>query len=191
MTSNELLSSLEKDVQSIIRKVQTEFVPLGEEMLNWKERPDRWSILECLEHLNKYSQFYNTELTKAIDSAQRESGTVESKSTWLGRKFIRMMHPDNSAKQKTFARMNPSQGTLDGTTIERFLKHQEDLLKLIHKSGIVNINRNYVPVEFMKLLKMNLGDAFQFVIVHERRHIEQAGKVKATLHMLNTPALKI
>ena len=191
MTSNELLSSLEKDVQSIIRKVQTEFVPLGEEMLNWKERPDRWSILECLEHLNKYSQFYNTELTKAIDSAQRESGTVESKSTWLGRKFIRMMHPDNSAKQKTFARMNPSQGTLDGTTIERFLKHQEDLLKLIHKSGIVNINRNYVPVEFMKLLKMNLGDALQFVIVHERRHIEQAGKVKATLHMLNTPALKI
>jgi len=190
MTSNELLISLEKDVQSIISKVQTEFVPLGEEMLNWKEAPDRWSILECLEHLNKYSQFYNTELVKVIDSAQRDSGKVEAKSTWLGKKFIRMMHPDNSAKQKTFARMKPSQGKLDGT-IERFLKHQDELLRLIHKSAFLNINRNYIPVEFMKLLKMNLGDALQFVIVHERRHIEQACKVKTTLDALNTPALKI
>jgi hypothetical protein len=43
----------------------------------------------------------------------------------------------------------------------------------------------------MKILKMNLGDALQFVIVHERRHFVQAVKVKATLETLRTPALKI
>ena len=87
--------------------------------------------------------------------------------------------------------MNSSLGNLDGSTIERFLKHQEELLGLIRKSLLININRNFVPVEFMKLLKMNLGDALQFVVVHERRHLVQAGKVKTTLEALRTPALKI
>ncbi|MBA4055707.1 MAG: DinB family protein, partial [Marivirga sp.] len=36
------------------------------------------------------------------------------------------------------------------------------------------LNKSHVPVEFMKLLKMNLGDALTFVIVHEQRHISQA-----------------
>ena len=36
------------------------------ETLNWKETPDRWSILECLEHLNLYGDFYIPEIRKRM-----------------------------------------------------------------------------------------------------------------------------
>ena len=32
--------------------------------LNFKENPERWSILECIEHLNMYGDFYLPEIEK-------------------------------------------------------------------------------------------------------------------------------
>ena len=114
MTPNELLNSLTLDVHSIIDTVEKEFIPLPDSRLNWKESPDRWSILECFDHLNRYCLYYNTRLGKSIEQARENiNSTDEAKSTWLGSKFIEMMHPDNVKRQKTFSRMNPSNSALD------------------------------------------------------------------------------
>jgi len=65
MKSNDLLNKLHKDVLAIIGTAK-EFETLPESDLNWKEHPKKWSILECLEHLNRYSDYYHLEIKKAI-----------------------------------------------------------------------------------------------------------------------------
>ena len=163
---------------------------MPEKILNWKETPKKWSILECLEHLNRYSIYYNAEIEKSILRAfKSDNSGVEAKSTWLGNRFIKMMHPDNTAKQKTFARMNPASSALNQSTLDKFLQHQNELLRLLQKASDVNLNKTSIPVEFIKLLKMNLGDGLQFVIVHELRHINQAKRVKAAADALALPIL--
>jgi hypothetical protein len=109
----------------------------------------------------------------------------------MGKKFIAMMHPDNKKKHKTFARMNPSHGSLKKEVIERFLKNQEELLDIVNEAAKIDLNKASIPVEFLKILRMNLGDALQFVVVHEQRHIRQAHRARANAETLMTPALKI
>jgi hypothetical protein len=191
MTSNDLLVKLQRDVLSIIDAAK-DFERLADSDLNWKEHQSKWSILECLEHLNRYSLYYNAEFKKAIGRALAANNLQhQAKSTWLGRKFIAMMHPDNTTKHKTFARMNPAQGSLKKEVIGRFLRDQQELLDILDLASKVDLNKASIPVEFLKILKMNLGDALQFVIVHEQRHVKQAVTVRSNIETLLSPALRI
>lgn len=191
MTSNDLLVKLRRDVLSII-DAGKDFEHLAESDLNWKEHQAKWSILECLEHLNRYSLYYNAEFKKAIArAASTNNNQHQVKSTWMGRKFIAMMHPDNTTKHKTFARMDPTEGSLKKEVIVRFLRNQQELLDILELASKVDLNKASIPVEFLKILRMNLGDALQFVIVHEQRHLKQAVAVRSNVETLLTPALRI
>ena len=174
MNSKELINTLTEQLNETIRITKESFLTLDSAQLNWKESPERWSILECIEHLNRYSHFYQPEIMKAIVFISHDNKTVEVRSSWLGKKFIRMMHPDNVKKQKTFARMNPANSSVSTEALQEFLKEQRGLLKVVNLASNVNPNKGKVPVEFFKLLKLNIGDALQFVVVHQQRHINQA-----------------
>jgi hypothetical protein len=65
--------------------------------------------------------------------------------------------------------------------LAEFRQHQEQLLQLLARAAHADLNRKAVPVEFFKLLKMRTGEAFEFVLVHEQRHMQQALRVKAGL----------
>ena len=191
MTSNDLLVKLQRDVLSIIDAAK-DFERLTDSDLNWKEHQAKWSILECLEHLNRYSLYYSVEFKRAIDrGVAANNNQQKAKSTWMGRKFIAMMHPDNTAKHKTFARMNPTEGSLKKEVIGRFLRNQRELLNILDLASKVDLNKASISVEFLKILKINLGDALQFVIVHEQRHLKQAVAVRSNVETLLTPALRI
>lgn len=192
MTSTEQLQSLLYDITSIEDTVKNDFSLLTESRLNWKENPWSWSILECLEHLNLYCNYYNHELRKSIDNSKKTGYPIEQpKSTWLGRKFIQMMHPDNIKKQKTLKRMNPANSALDKSVVKKFLQYQDELRHIVQDAKAINLNKSYVPVEFMKMLKMNLGDALTFVIVHQQRHIRQAKNVLNMNIPIKEPSLVI
>ena len=94
------------------------------------------------------------------------------------------MHPDNAKNQKTFVRMNPANSSVSTEALREFLKEQRGLLKILSLAQSVNLNKGRVSVEFFKLLKLNIGDALQFVVVHQQRHINQAltvlSKIKNT-----------
>ena len=194
MKTDFYLKSFQSKVQLLTQETKNNFFTQSEELLNWKERPDVWSVLECFEHLNRYSEYYLPAIQKAI-----EAGTFDLMNehrdfthTWIGRLSIKAMSPDNVKKQKTFKRMNPVFGSTSRNVLGRFIRHQETLEKLIDSAQEVNVVRTTIPVEFFKLLKMNVGEAFEFVIVHEQRHVIQALNTlaKAKSHF-NEPALKV
>lgn len=176
MKTTELLTQLQKQTQTIILTIESKFSNLPDAQLNLKPAADRWSILECFEHLNLYSQYYLTALESAMSKAT-SPGVDEMKYSWIGKKSIAMMHPSNAKKQKTFKKMVPSKSGLTRDVLATFLNDQQRILRMIEKSRDLNVTRSQVPVEFFKLLTMNIAETLEFVIVHEQRHLIQAENI--------------
>ncbi|HEY6144619.1 MAG TPA: DinB family protein [Flavobacterium sp.] len=141
--------------------------------LNWKENPENWSILECLEHLNLYGDFYLPEIKKAISNAKSKSEPI-FKSGFIGNYFAESMLPKAKLnKMKTFKDKNPLNSQLDSKTIDRFINQQVKLLDLLDKSRSISLNKEKTPITITKLIKLKIGDTFRFVINHNIRHIKQ------------------
>ena len=176
MKTTALLNQLKDQTQSIVQTVESKFQPLPETQLNFKPTSDKWSILECFEHLNLYSQYYLTALETAINNAA-PSQPQDLKYTWIGKKSVAMMHPSNTKKQKTFKKMIPTKSKLTTDVLATFLNDQQRILRMIEKASLLNVSKAVVPVEFFKLLKMNIAETLEFVIVHEQRHLIQAENI--------------
>ena len=101
------------------------------------------------------------------------------------------MHPSNLKKQKTFKKMNPANSKINREAINNFLRDQEKLRKLLTRAASININAKKVPVEFFRLLKMNIGEALEFVIVHEQRHVLQTHTIKLKITGIKRPVLTV
>ncbi len=175
--STQLLNELENAVKDIIHIVQTDFATYSPRELNWKPTPEKWSVSECLEHLNMYSRYYNPAIEKAIQEKSHFVSVKDFKSAWIGNFAVKSVHPGHTKKQKTLKRLNPIHSELPPTVLEDFLTHQQKLQDIISKSRSVNLNKIKIPAEVAKLLKLRLGDCLRFVVVHEQRHIQQAKAV--------------
>jgi len=177
MTNQQLITDLINNVENIIMTVEKEFNPLFIKELNWKKNVDKWSILECLEHLNRYHAYYNKAIKQALAAAKKNTSNHAYKNGWFGKISIDMMSPNNPKKHKAITKFNPVGSQLTKDTLIQFLNYQQELLVLLDQAKIKNINQRKVPVEFFKLMKMKIGDALAFVITHEQRHILQAQAV--------------
>ncbi|HEY4651720.1 MAG TPA: DinB family protein [Pontibacter sp.] len=175
------LEQLQQAVSSQYQTIVTEFSGLGNPALNYKPTPEAWSILECLEHLNRYSRYYNAALAKAI--ARNTGGNFVPGITysWFGKKSLDMVRPQNGKKHKTVKHMNPANSQLSTATITELLQHLQDLQNLLQNAGTANLNKKAIPVEFFRLLKMRIGEILEFIVTHQERHLQQALRVKQQL----------
>ena len=156
------------------------FRQLPPDILNFKEAPEKWSILECLEHLNLYGDYYLPEIEKAIMSSKVSNNTFTFSSGVLGNYFANMMKVKNGKmiRMKTPGDKNPVGSQLTPITIDRFIKQQEKLRTLLEQARKVDLTGTKVPISLTKFLKLRAGDTFRFFVYHIERHILQAQKAK-------------
>ena len=161
------------------------FKSLGIEKLNHKSNPEEWSILECLEHLNLYGDYYLPEIEKTMLEQKKQHSSPMFKSGLLGNYFANLMLPKENGqikKMKSPEDKNPVHSQLGYTTIERFLKQQELLKKLLEQSKTKDLTKLKTPISISKWIKLRLGDTFRFVIYHNQRHIAQAERTFISLN---------
>lgn len=170
--SYKLLGELSSIVKQNIRDIKS-LKKLDDSQLNYKPSPEKWSILECLEHLNRYSDFYLPEIKKALHNPA--DGRDYFKSGILGNMLVNMVIPKPGAKKmKTFTSMNPNGSMLGRYVLEKNLENQEFLLEFIERASKSNLNRSGISVTFSQLIKLKLGDTLRFMAYHNQRHTEQA-----------------
>jgi uncharacterized damage-inducible protein DinB len=195
MNTNEFLQQLIDTTQQVKELIEKEILPLTDRELNKIIAPNSWSILQSVEHLNLYSDYYIPAIRKSILKAEEKSLKPVDifEFTWLGSKSIESMRPQNKKKQRTFNKMNPTNTStvLDKKVLARFIRYQDELLTLEERSAHINLLKSKVPLEFFRLLKMNVGDAFQFLVVHQQRHIGQMLTNKQLLRTIPDILLKI
>ena len=155
------------------------FREMPEQNLNFRNHPGQWSALECLEHLNRYGEFYLPEIEKAILAQQKKPGAHTFRSGLLGNFFANLMRVKNGriTKMKTPADKNPLGSPLSVTTVDRFLKQLEMLKSLLHQARQIDLTRTKVPISISRFVRLRLGDTFRFFVYHIERHITQANSV--------------
>jgi hypothetical protein len=155
------------------------FKELPEGDLNFKNHPRQWSILECVEHLNRYGEFYLPAIEKAIMGKKTLPASTTFRSGVFGNYFAKLMQVKNGkmTKMKTPADKNPLGSQLTAVTIDRFLKQQEMLTSLLNQARHVDLTGTKVPISLTRWVRLRLGDTFRFFVYHIERHIMQAEKV--------------
>ncbi|WP_326983087.1 DinB family protein [Chryseobacterium sp. MYb264] len=176
ISSSQLLSELKSITSDNIVFVE-ELLPRSEGDLNYRISDDSWSIMECIEHLNRYGNFYIPEINQRILLSRSISDSVFI-SGLLGNYFAKSMYPKIKVnKMKTFKNMNPIHSRLNKDVLTEFIKQQNHLFKLLDHAQNVSLNKIKTSISISTLIKLRLGDTFRFVIYHNLRHIEQAKRV--------------
>ncbi|HUM51198.1 MAG TPA: DinB family protein [Chitinophagales bacterium] len=150
---------------------------VNEDALNHRLLQDSWSILECIEHLNLYGNYYLPEIEKQLTTFKAISDK-KFKSGWLGNYFAESMLPKEQLnKMKTFKSMNPIHSQLSKQVLNTFIEQQQKMLQLLSLAHDKNLNNIRIPISINKWIKIKLGDTFRFVIYHNERHIQQAKRL--------------
>lgn len=153
------------------------FNALSTQALNQRITEGSWSILECLEHLNRYGDFYIPEIGKSIKNSKKPQEEV-FKSGMLGNYFANSMMPKEKLnKMKTFKSMNPLGSELQKSVISTFIQQQQSMLDLLEQARSVSLIKNKTGISISKWISLRLGDSFRVVIYHNLRHIIQAENV--------------
>lgn len=176
INKQELLGLLKNITKSNIVRVER-FLSNDNEILNFKEAKDNWSILECIEHLNLYASYYNPEIDNSIKNGKISPKTI-FKSGIIGNYFFKSMLPKEQLnKMKTFKDKNPNGSNLDKNIIHRFIKQQHDFIALLDQAKEVDLTKTKTSISISAYIKLRLGDTFRFLVAHNDRHIVQAEKV--------------
>ena len=176
MEAQVLITELIELTQSNMNEVE-EFKKLDNASLNRRVDNESWSILECMEHVNRYGDFYIPEIKRCIENSNYEKSEV-FKSGILGNYFAKSMLPKEKLnKMKTFTSMNPINSDLDRDVLDKFMRHQEILLDLLNKARASNLTKIKTAISISKWMKLRLGDTFRIVIYHNWRHVVQAKKL--------------
>ncbi len=177
-TNKQLIGELMQLLERATVRVQ-QFKALDLSQLNAKENPEKWSALECLEHLNLYGDFYLPEIEKRMLAQRQLAKPPMFKSGVIGNYFANLMLAKNGKiqKMKSPKDKNPNNSSLSITTIDRFFKQQQRLVSLLQQAQNLDLVKTKTSISISSFIKLRLGDTFRFLIYHIDRHITQAEKI--------------
>lgn len=175
--NEQLIEELTELTKAHLKRAK-EYRSIPVETLNWKANPKKWSILECLEHLNLYGDFYLPEMQKRIKTGKKANVTATFSSGWLGNYFAKSMLPKEKLNTMSSpGNMNPVGSALNKTHLERFIQQQETLLSILEQAKTIDLTKTKTSISLASWIKLRLGDTLRVVIYHNKRHIVQADKV--------------
>ncbi|MEH0154565.1 DinB family protein [Limibacter armeniacum] len=178
--TQELIKELSTAIISQQQWMEREIQTLSEEELNWKAAPDSWSILECVEHLNRYAEFYLDKF-EAKTKCGEETKSDVYQSGWLGNYFANSMLPKEGKvtnRMKTFSDKNPSGSNLTKKVLEVHQRDQERLVEILNDSSHLDFGKNRIPTTLGSWMKLKYGDALRFIINHIVRHYVQLHRIR-------------
>lgn len=180
MRTEELIEDLIDRTRSNMNRAEA-LRQLPASALNARTAADRWSALECVEHLNRYGHFYLPEIAQRMKAA-RYPASPEFRSGWLGDYFARTLAPKEKLNtMKTLPAMNPSGSVLDSSVLDVFIRQQQQMLTLLDGARRTDLSRVRTAVSIMPGLRIRLGDTFRVVIYHNERHLGQAERELAAV----------
>jgi len=180
MQSETLIGELIEQTKQHISKAN-QLKQLDDRLLQWRPEQEAWNVLECLEHLNLYGDFYLPQMEQAIKQSATEREAV-FKPGILGAYFAKSMLPGNKPnKMKTFKDKNPIGSNLNCDVIDRFIRQQMKTLELLQQARKVSLNKIKISTSISMLIRLKLGDTFRFLINHIIRHMMQIERIEMQL----------
>ena len=180
MKDNSFIQLMIKKGVEAKEKAIADLAELTTEQLNWKPSNYNWNITQCLEHLiisdglrigiidKKFAQGFKSGIWEKINPLR---------SFW-GLMLINQTQERVKNKIKAPQLFHPSTDSSTPDLIARYEKHLDKLLAIINKCSDTDIDQIHVTSPVSGLVTYSLRNAITIIIGHERRHINQALKIK-------------
>ena len=152
---------------------------LSERELNWKPSPEKWSIAQCLDHLNNAWKGL-PRFDEVIAAARRDGlrGDGPYRHPFLSRLYIRFVEPPPRIRVSAPRRYRPVEDQPIVGAVPRFLELQTEIIARIEAADGLDIGRIRMSSPITRRFRMSLGQWFAFLAAHERRHLWQAWQVR-------------
>lgn len=170
------IEAVKRDAQALVSEV-------SEAQFNWRPGPERWSIGDCLVHLNLAMTITLPAFDRAIERGRARGflGQGPFRYGWFATWMARGMEPPPKWRTKTFKVLRVPSGveyTRD-RVLPEFLKLRDQLAERVRRADGLDLKRVRTVSPVSSLLRLPLGAYFWFAIAHDRRHLWQAHQVRA------------
>ena len=182
------------DLQEMLRQLdaikadgQAVCAGLSESQFNWRPGEGRWSIAECLVHVNRSVTATLPAFDRAISEGRAkgrmEQGGGPARYGWFSRWMIGSMEPPPKRRMKTFPIFQVPVGGSHAIVrvLPEFVAVRDQLAQRVRQADGLDLTKNRTVSPVTRLLRMPLGAYLQFVITHDRRHLWQARQVRNAL----------
>ncbi len=153
---------------------------LSDAQFNWHPGEGRWSIAQCLNHLNVGVSLVLPAFDRAITegSARGKTSSGPFGYGWFSRLMIASMEPPPRFRMKT--PMKKSAGTTHraADVLPEFILVRDLLAARVRQSDGLDLARIRIRSPVNRLIRMPLGAYFRFILAHDRRHLWQARQVR-------------
>jgi hypothetical protein len=173
------VSDLRHQYQELISREHEVFRGVDEEIASQRPIPGRWSMAECVAHLNITGEPYLESLTSVMDEAERRDAPrrLTRRQGLFARWLTQTLEPPYRLRVKTFTRFEPQAGAGLAQTLNMFEKQQQHFLALIDRMQQQGVPRMRVASPVQPLLRLHADDWLLFLAAHARRHLWQAERV--------------
>lgn len=156
---------------------------LTETSFNWRPSPAEWSIEECLAHLVMVGQWEVRAIEQAIDRGKERSINGQGPFPYgpLDRYVVGQTEPPVRTSRRTPRHFTPLHGQPLTAVMPTFHHVQSQLILQLGRAEGLHLRRVKVQTPISRFLKLSLGAMFEQIAAHERRHLEQAKRVRAKL----------
>jgi hypothetical protein len=167
---------LADQIRTVIREAGEVANGLDRDAFNRRPAEGRWSVGECLDHLNATARLYLPILTEAMEDARARGWTATGVDgrTLFGRFVAYSQEPPVRFRIRTFRELAPEQDLDPDGVLEEFERLHEELIVRINESGTLDRKRIRIRSALDSRLRLSLADWFAFLAAHARRHLWQA-----------------
>ena len=172
---------LHADLSDCRRRVEALVDGLTADQLTQRPEPGKWSIAECLAHLNLTAAVVQPKIAATIEQGKQEKavGTRPCSPGPLGRLLMWMAEPPPKFRLRAPKSIAPPVPVGDPTqVISDFMKVQDDWEKLARDADRLNQKKLKISSPFRGLPRLRLAAPIPWMMAHQRRHLLQAEKVK-------------
>lgn len=175
------IATLIDQANAVTDSVERNFGLLDAEQLNWRPSEKSWSIAQCLDHLIVTNRLEFPAIENALRPNYRNPfwSKVPLLPDIFGKTAIYLFKPQGRLKLKAPKSFQPSQSRLSEKIVQQFIAHQKELIKMLARCGDLDLRKTRIVSPVSDLITYRLKDAFQILLVHEQRHLQQAVRVLA------------
>lgn len=172
------LHALINQGETITESVISAFHDLNAIQLNWKPDAQSWSIAQCLDHLIVGNSAYFLTFQQIAESSYKPPfwARMSPFSGYFGKLMLDNFGAEVKKKYKAPPLFQPTQSEIQGTIVQDFIRHQQELLGLYGKMEQADPN-TVLASPALGLLTYPLRDTLKFLMGHELRHLGQAKRV--------------
>jgi hypothetical protein len=176
---NSEIEQLRQQFEDIKKDALQLSASLNDAQFNWTSSPQRWSMSECLAHLNVVDGLDLPLIERAIQhgGAAGWTGNGPFRYGWLSRKFVSLSESPARLKMRAPKVYLPPSAEPKEKVVSEFLSIHDNLLQLVAQSDGLDLARIRVPSPF-PLVTFSLGQRFLLLAAHDRRHLRQAWEVR-------------